>query len=129
MYKFYKKIKKSELSNWAREIVEYSISDNSLSDIVNDYNFKIVDHINCDNGKIYGQVNHKHKIIYIALTAHQNLAQLIDTISHEIAHILVNLHNRKHTKYKMAIKKVIKTWINYLEALNNYYQSENFMMR
>jgi hypothetical protein len=53
-------------------------------------------------------MNEKLKLITISLEPHKNIGQIIDTIAHEISHIVQKEHGKYHTMLKMKIKKVLK---------------------
>jgi uncharacterized protein YjaZ len=117
---WYKKIRKSEIKKSAECIICEYIKVRAVFTDVIDYDFKFVDIIHADytdqlkeNEAICGVINYPLKKIEIAITPHSNLAQLIDTIAHEIAHISYYHHGPKHTGLKMKIKKCIKEFLKF----------------
>ena len=114
---WYTKTTINKLKYNAKIIFEYINHSDIFTDIA-EYDFSIVDHIKYDgqlkkNEAICGVINYPQKKIEIAIIHHENLAQLIDTIAHEIAHVYYYSHGRENTKFKMLIKKCIKEWLKY----------------
>jgi predicted metal-dependent hydrolase len=119
---FYKKLTDLSINKWFFEIknleyvkkllggggLKYTIQtyykDNEItSKIKNKHIYKNIK-------REYGYIKYNCKSIYINSNPDINkyLSTLIDTISHELAHMYYSDHGKQFTKFKNSIKKIIK---------------------
>jgi predicted metal-dependent hydrolase len=121
---WYKKLSTEKLIKWFTKIQNYKKLEEVLFGFViinkkfteDDYESAGINKI---DKSIMGECDYKYKVLLIDVAVHKNLAQLIDTIAHEIAHIKHDNHGKDHKYYTILFKKVIKTLIleEYLEVL------------
>lgn len=109
---WYKSMNCPKLAEFAEEIINLQ----SIKKFVSGYKFNFK-YFSCER---FGCINISEKVITIYVWNHDNLGQLIDTIAHEIAHIMVWEHNKEHTHIKMLLKKIIKINLEIDLDLENY---------
>jgi hypothetical protein len=123
---WYKELRVNELNKWVRKISNYKKLKESLYGFCiikrkfTKYDYETIK-INKKSKLLMGMCEYNYKVLLIDTSVHVNLAQLIDTIAHEIAHIQVEGHGKKHTYYKNIVKRCIKALIlkEYLKKCDN----------
>lgn len=111
--RWYTKMTPSKVNDFV-EIAEYIFSLDYIKKILKIYDCEVLilkDYcFNKNNHLVHGRYNYiKHIIsIYVVSNLNHSLCYFIDTIAHEIAHIAVLAHDKKHRDLKNQIKKLIK---------------------
>lgn len=102
---------KEKIVSFSREIFSLEFVQEILN--ISGYDLTVVMGLHDDTHaveEIAGVCMHESKEICISLLGHvgHTYNSLLDTIAHELAHIVHSCHNRKHVAFKTKIKKIIK---------------------